>query len=62
DGVASLEFSWKFTNGREPSNLNINNITIANVKGVSTITPTTASFDKYVSASNYKDITTTMDL
>ncbi|MFP3541472.1 X2-like carbohydrate binding domain-containing protein, partial [Pseudomonas sp. SIMBA_044] len=27
-----------------------------------TITPTTASFDKYVSASNYKDITTTMDL
>ncbi|MFP3388509.1 InlB B-repeat-containing protein [Brevibacillus sp. SIMBA_040] len=57
-----MEFSWKFTNGREPSNLNINNITIANVKGVSTITPTTASFDKYVSASNYKDITTTMDL
>ncbi|MED1857064.1 X2-like carbohydrate binding domain-containing protein, partial [Brevibacillus reuszeri] len=62
NGVASLELSWKFTNNREPSNLNIHNITIANVKGVSTISPTTASFDKYVSAANYKDITTTMDL
>ncbi|WP_201264891.1 X2-like carbohydrate binding domain-containing protein, partial [Brevibacillus reuszeri] len=62
NAVASLELSWKFTNDREPSNLNINNINIANVKGVSTISPTTASFDKYMSAANYKDITTTMDL
>ncbi|WP_312110767.1 X2-like carbohydrate binding domain-containing protein, partial [Brevibacillus reuszeri] len=62
DGVASLQISWKYRNNLAPSNLNFNNITVANVKGVSTISPTTASFDKYMSSASYKDIPTTMDL